>query len=211
MYTTATRWVQAGSTAEAINNTGERVSTGQVFTVSADLGGGDGTDATVRVYATQYANGTGTKVLLASVHRVNSAGQGYTLYHVDGSPGTTASSSINGYYVQVKLSGPYSDYGHYLSGYYDNIVVTALTNVTAVCCGDTNHPYPAGDLNQDCYVNWKDIDKFVDQWLVSCAGPGWCSGANLSKDADVNLNDLAVIGANWLSCTDPNQPCSYNP
>ena len=385
MYTTSTGFVQCGSNAEAVNNTGETVHAGQVFTVSADLGGGDGTDATVRIYATQNSDGTGNKVLLASVHRLGLAGDGYTLFHVIGSPGITAPASVDGYFVQIKIGGPYSDYGHYLSGYYDNIVVTsqpapvvttvimdanhhngsltytvtpntingnfwnytsdaipagwtlvngyvyssgytgrgkgeiqlgtnarALNNtgeiihagqqfmVTAdlgqpgadptvrlyatqnpdgtgtkvllasvdrvfpdsgvvdynlvtvmgapgspapssvegyygqvvldaygyydnivaavvtygpesICCGDAEHPYPIGDLNQDCYVNWQDMDKFAGQWLVSCAGPNWCSGADLGKDAGVNLNDLAAIVANWLFCTDPNSPCSYNP
>ena len=171
-----------------------------------------GIDATVRVYATQNANGTGTKVLLASVHRLGLAADGYTLFHVVGTPGSPASQSVDGYYVQVKIGGPYSDYGQYLAGYYDNIVVTAQAGATAsVCCGDTTHPYPPGDLNQDCYVNWQDMDKFADQWLVSCAGPGWCSGADMGKDAGVSLKDLAVIGTNWLSCTNPNPPCSYLP
>ena len=130
-----------------------------------------------------------------------------------GTPGSVAPPNLTGYYVQVKIGGPYSDFGHYISGYYDNIVVTSEPDETnaPVCCGDANHPYPIGDLNQDCYVNWQDLEKFADRWLVSCAGPGWCSGADMGKDAGVNLNDLAAIGANWLSCTDPNSPCSYNP
>ena len=45
-------------------------------------------------------------------------------------------------------------------------------------CGDVDHPYPAGDVNLDCYVD---------------------------------INDLVDIAATWLSCTDPEPPCSYLP
>ena len=125
MYTTGTRWVQCGSVAEAVNNTGELVQVGQAYTVSADLGGA-GCYPTVRVYATQNSDGTGTKVLLASVQRYLPTGPtNYTLYSATGTPGTTVNSNLTGYYIQVKIGGPYADYGHYISGYYDNIVVTS--------------------------------------------------------------------------------------
>lgn len=37
-------------------------------------------------------------------------------------------------------------------------------------CGDTNHPYPAGDLNLDCNVNLKDISEIAANWL-ECTDP----------------------------------------
>ena len=123
MYTTGTLWVQCGSTATAINNTGEVVAAGQQFTVSADMGGGEGIDATVRVYATQNADGTGTKVELANVHRFGIAGDGYNLFNVVGTQGAAAAAGLAGYFIQVQIGGPYVD--HYIAGYYDNVVVTA--------------------------------------------------------------------------------------
>ncbi|OHB53740.1 MAG: hypothetical protein A2Y12_18845 [Planctomycetes bacterium GWF2_42_9] len=125
MYTTALKWIQAGSTADAVNNTGEVISAYEAFTVSAALGGGQGVDAWVRVYATQNADGTGDKVLLASVNRLGLSTDGYNLFNVTGAQGTPAASSLVGYYVQVRIGGPYSDFGHYISGNYDNIVVTS--------------------------------------------------------------------------------------
>ena len=203
-------WVQCGSTAEAINNTGELVKVGHRYTVSADLGGGSGIDATVRVYATQNANGTGTKVLLASVHRVGQAGDGYTLFHVVGAPGSPVSQSVDGYYVQVMIGGPYVD--HYIAGYYDNIVVTAQpTVVESVCCGDSDHPYPSGDITHDCYVNMEDLKLLSYHWLTGCIGPNWCDYADINHDSDLNLRDIAVFAANWMTCTDPQSPCDYNP
>jgi len=37
-------------------------------------------------------------------------------------------------------------------------------------CGDSGHPYPKGDLNQDCRVNFADFAEFADSWLV-CTAP----------------------------------------
>ena len=203
-------WVQCGSTAEAVNNTGELVQSGHQYIVSADLGGWAGIDATVRVYATQYANGTGNKVLLTSVHRLGLSGDGYNLFHVSGTPGSPASASLYGYYVQVTIGGPYVD--HYISGYYDNIVVASVPTVGPVC-GDAEHPYPIGDLTHDCYVNTQDLVMFAGQWLaLDCVAPEWCEGADLDHAINnVNLQDLAVLAANWMNCTNPSPPCCCNP
>ncbi len=33
------------------------------------------------------------------------------------------------------------------------------------CCGDEDHPYPAGDINHDCRVDFKDLALLSSQWL----------------------------------------------
>ena len=125
-YTTATRFIQVGSTGDGVNNTGELVGAGNAFTVQADLGGGTGVDAWVRVYATQNNDGTGTKVLLASVNRIGLATDGtYAMYTTLGTQGTPAAAGLAGYFVQVRIGGPWEDFHHYISGNYDNIVVTS--------------------------------------------------------------------------------------
>ena len=209
MYTTVTRFVQAGSTAEAVNNTGELVQAGHQYTVSADLGGQTNTTATVRVYATQNANGTGTKILLAQVSRPGNTADGYNLSPVS-TTGSATDPSLAGYYVQITIGGPYVD--HYIAGYYDNIVVTSVSAVGSVC-GDAGHPYPIGDLTLDCYVNGQDLEMFAGQWLaLDCAAPEWCEGADLDHAVNnVNLQDLAVLAANWMNCTNPSPPCCCNP
>jgi len=83
---------------------------------------------------------------------------------------------------------------------------------TGPVCGDAQHPYPTGDLDKDCYVNWADFGVFASHWLDSgCASPDWCEGADLDQSTDVNWSDFSVFAANWLACTDPNPPCNYNP
>lgn len=211
MYTTASGWLQCGSTAEAVNNTGEIVKAGHSYTVRADLGGGTGTDATVRVYATENQNGTGSKVLLAVVNRPGLSTDGYNLFTVTSAPGEPAAEALAGYYVQVVIGGPYSYANHYLSGNYDNIVVTSKFANDPIC-GDAGHPYPPGDINADCFVDTEDLFELGSQWLSDdCSQPLWCGRADVNQGGDVNLSDLAVIADNWTQCTSPLPPCCYNP
>jgi hypothetical protein len=37
-------------------------------------------------------------------------------------------------------------------------------------CGDPNHPYPVGDLNQDCRVDLLDLAILASHWL-ECTAP----------------------------------------
>lgn len=52
------------------------------------------------------------------------------------------------------------------------------------CCGDPNHPYPGGDLNQDCMVNMFDFTILANDWMNG-----------------FSLLDLAEMADNWLKCT----------
>jgi len=33
-------------------------------------------------------------------------------------------------------------------------------------CGDYDYPYPEGDMNRDCIVNFKDFQVIAEHWLV---------------------------------------------
>jgi len=79
-------------------------------------------------------------------------------------------------------------------------------------CGDVNHLYPTGDLDENCYVNWGDFGVFAAHWLESgCSALTFCGGADLDQNGEVNWTDFGIFAANWLECTDPNPPCEYNP
>ena len=43
-------------------------------------------------------------------------------------------------------------------------------NALEPVCGDAEHPYPTGDLNFDCKVNFEDFAIVANQWLV-CTAP----------------------------------------
>ena len=69
-------------------------------------------------------------------------------------------------------------------------------------CGDQNHPYPVGDLDHNCRVNWADFAIFASHWLQSpCTDPNWCGGADLDNSSQVNWDDFAIFAAHWLECT----------
>jgi len=36
---------------------------------------------------------------------------------------------------------------------------------TPSCCGDEDHPYPEGDINHDCRVDFKDLALLTSRWL----------------------------------------------
>ena len=79
-------------------------------------------------------------------------------------------------------------------------------------CGDTAHPYPVGDVNQDCHVSIDDLAMLSSYWLADwCDEPDWCQRSDFTHDGFVDLEELAKLVENWLSCTDPLTPCNFAP
>ena len=69
-------------------------------------------------------------------------------------------------------------------------------------CGDTSHPIPPGDLNEDCRVNVQDFAIFAGFWLKTIVDPYDPAGiADIYPDDQVNIEDLRVVVENWLTCT----------
>jgi hypothetical protein len=63
---------------------------------------------------------------------------------------------------------------------------------------------PSADLTQDCFVNMADFVKFADEWQWNdCADPNWCQGADFDKSGNVEIEDLAKLGAQWLTGIKP--------
>ena len=46
-------------------------------------------------------------------------------------------------------------------------VLYDLTIKPSPCCGDKDHPYPPGDANKDCKVDFTDLAIFCQSWLES--------------------------------------------
>ncbi len=57
--------------------------------------------------------------------------------------------------------------GHGGYGYYD--VFQAPISIVPIC-GDSEHPYPIGDLNKDCRVDIEDLVLLIEHWM-ECTGP----------------------------------------
>jgi len=66
-------------------------------------------------------------------------------------------------------------------------------------CGDGEHPYPVGDLNRDCHVDFRDFAMMALNWL-ECTAPE-CEPLPTPKDSDKDgIPDL-----------EDNCPFAYNP
>lgn len=58
---------------------------------------------------------------------------------------------------------------------------------------------PLGDLSGDRSVNFVDFTMFAGHWLRDdCREPDWCGGADFDRTGSVDIEDLAVLGGNWL-------------
>lgn len=67
----------------------------------------------------------------------------------------------------------------------DDVLSPGTTEVDAIadvgCCGDYRHPYPLGDLNEDCRVNLYDFAIIATDW--------------------VDMSDVGVLSDSWLECS----------
>lgn len=61
------------------------------------------------------------------------------------------------------------------------------------CCGDEDHPYPEGDLNHDCRVDFKDLALLTSHWLEDAGmQPGLKVTARLDK-AVYSMEDTITL------------------
>jgi hypothetical protein len=60
--------------------------------------------------------------------------------------------------------------------------IDALADVS--CCGDYKHPFPAGDFNENCRVDFFDFAILAHDWIT-----------------EDNWDDLSDLANNWLKCT----------
>jgi len=61
-------------------------------------------------------------------------------------------------------------------------------------CGDAENPWPEGDLNRDCSVDFLDVEILTGRWLNECDWLNWnCSGADLNFDGAVDNLDYSKL------------------
>ncbi|MDH4242013.1 MAG: hypothetical protein OEW48_20830, partial [Phycisphaerae bacterium] len=70
-------------------------------------------------------------------------------------------------------------------------------------CGNATHPYPTGDINKDCYVDYTDFAIMGNQWKQPPGVPSADIAPEGVGDDVVNLLDLAVLVGHWLEYPDP--------
>jgi len=62
------------------------------------------------------------------------------------------------------------------------------------CCGDYKHPFPVGDIDKDCRVDYQDLALFCRYWLVEISEPNEAAKcADVYEDDIVNFHDWSLI------------------
>ncbi len=78
--------------------------------------------------------------------------------------------------------------------------IDAVSDVS--CCGDWKHPRPAGDITNDCKVNYHDLVMLGHFWRLSGFDPNApAAKADIHKDGRINIDDLSAMADNWLGCS----------
>jgi len=78
--------------------------------------------------------------------------------------------------------------------------VDAVADVLA--CGDYKHPFPDGDINQDCRINIEDISLLAQNWLRECQGDEtYLEVGDVHEDCSIDMLDFAVVASTWLDCS----------
>jgi len=74
------------------------------------------------------------------------------------------------------------------------LVIVVFRIISAVSIA---RPFPKGDLNEDCKVNFEDLRHFAQQWLdVNCLALD-CE-ADLDSIRGVDMSDFACLADNWF-------------
>ncbi len=61
--------------------------------------------------------------------------------------------------------------------------IDAVSDVSA--CGDYKHPFPCGDITEDCIVDFRDFAELAHIWEGNAQ----------------NFTDLTDLSNSWLKCT----------
>jgi len=68
-------------------------------------------------------------------------------------------------------------------------------------CGDYKHPYPVGDIDKNCAVNYEDLELLSESWLVEINGPNDPNRiADVYEDGIVDFRDYAMVAEDWREC-----------
>jgi len=69
------------------------------------------------------------------------------------------------------------------------------------CCGDYKHPYPAGDIDRNCAVNYADLGLLSVYWLAEITGPNDpARAADVYEDDVIDFRDYSVTANSWRKC-----------
>ena len=66
-------------------------------------------------------------------------------------------------------------------------------------CGDAYHTKPAGDITNDCRVNYYDIFALNENWLRNDCNSGndFCNSADMNQNGSVDVEDYVLLANHW--------------
>ncbi|MFC1738838.1 hypothetical protein ACFL1G_07320 [Planctomycetota bacterium] len=78
--------------------------------------------------------------------------------------------------------------------------IDAVSDVS--CCGDYKHPFPAGDIDKNCRVDYEDLRLFCIYWLDEVTKSGEsAAAADVYEDNFIDFRDWAVLAENFSKCS----------
>jgi hypothetical protein len=99
-----------------------------------------------------------------------------------------------------------SNYGDWYLSSYLAIDGLKIDDVNKPVC-----PYSlAGDLNNDCKVDFNDFAVLANAWMTDQNSPTWCSHCDLNTSGTIDIGDLLIMCQNWLidcKLEPPDQAC----
>ena len=85
---------------------------------------------------------------------------------------------------------------------YTVVSLDTIKHAVPKICGNLYHPFPDGDADKNCFVDFFDLSLLGDRWLdTGCGTPGYCDGADLNKSTIVDNSDLYMLADTWLECS----------
>ncbi|MGA2092497.1 MAG: LamG-like jellyroll fold domain-containing protein [Sedimentisphaerales bacterium] len=103
--------------------------------------------------------------------------------------------------VDVELAGyePFDSYDLVLSADSDgdgNSEDLLSATVTGIPCGASHYRFLAGDLDENCFINFMDFAKIASDWLAEPQNPEWDIG--MPPDDVINYKDIYRMVDSWL-------------
>jgi len=99
----------------------------------------------------------------------------------------------------VRLGMGNKGYTGSFTSYVDDFVLNGTTYVMEPLPEPPCMFVLAGDINDNCKVDFYDFALFATEWLAEgCDEPDWCGGADFDLSGDVTLIDLDELAQNWL-------------
>jgi len=121
---------------------------------------------------------------IALAYGESAGGTGFDINDVDLPP------DANGlkWFQYVRIENP-ADSGH-------TPEIDAISDVG--CCGDYKHPFPVGDLSEDCKVDYCDIKLLQSYWMNEITdGNGPAKSADIFEDDVVDTLDFSLLAESW--------------